>query len=490
MLEGVPQTWTLTNAPATNSEPRTVTESPSWMVLDSNYTVIDSVQAGNGYATKTNPHDISMYSDGHYLLLINDTKTMDMTAYGGQANASVTGVIIQELDAAHDVVWEWSGWDHFPVTDAVSTVSLAGSSVDYVHSNAVSRDDDGNIILSSRHLSEVSKINYTTGDFVWRLNGEHNEFTFVNDNITGHFSYQHDARRIANGNITLYNNGNFLAPQKSSAKEYEIDEVNKIATLAWYYEHPDVNGFAVFGPATGSTQRLPNGNTLIDWGTVNNQASRPSFTEVDNNKNIVWEFHFEEYGQKSYRAHKNVWIPCEMPKPEQIKVNKITDSSAKVKWAAVNNAVSYDLQYRKIGNNNWKLKSTTSTYKTLKKLKPGKSYQFQLRTHCMNGYTSDWTPLDTFTTLPARYFSENDFASITLHPNPVNDFLTIQFDFIEDENISVRIYDLAGRTLLETPPTSSGNESLRIDVSKLPSAFYFAEVKLGSEVKTTKFVKQ
>ncbi|MCY7410163.1 MAG: aryl-sulfate sulfotransferase, partial [Chitinophagales bacterium] len=377
-----------------------------WMVLDSNYSVIDSFQCGNGLGPDTDPHDLSMYPDGHSILFAADMRTMDLTQYGGKPNATVIGVTIQELDVANDVIWEWSGWDHFNITDAVSTVSLTGPTVDYVHPNAVSRDYDGNIILSSRHLSEVTKINRETGEFIWRLNGENNQFTFVDDNITGHFSYQHDARRLDNGNLILFNNGNHLLPIKSSAKEYKIDEVNKIATLVWYYEHPDVNGNTVFGSATGSSQRLANGNTLIDWGTSTNNPDRPMFTEVDSNKNIVWEMKFDEFGQTSYRVHKYLWKPCEMPKANQISVVKITDSTAKVKWAGINNASSYDLQYRKLGNATWKSKNTTNTYKKLKNLSANKSYEFQLRTNCLNGYMSDWTPLDTFTTLPARWTDE------------------------------------------------------------------------------------
>lgn len=87
-----------------------------------------------------------------------------------------------------------------------------------------------------------------------------------------------------------------MTPQVSSAKEYALDEVNKIATLVWYYEHPDVNGFKVYGPATGNAQRLPNGNTIIDWGLV--PFGFPNHTEVDANKNIVWEMTFDTIGQK------------------------------------------------------------------------------------------------------------------------------------------------------------------------------------------------
>jgi hypothetical protein len=404
----------------------------------------------------------------------------------------VTGAIIQELDANKDVVWEWSGWDHFQITDADSHVILTNSVVDYVHSNAVSRDNDGNILLSSRHLSELTKIDHNTGDFIWRMGGENNQFTFVNDNIPEHFSYQHDVRRIANGHITIFNNGNYLQPLRSSAKEYKLDEVNKVATLVWYYEHPDVNGFPVFGPATGSVQRLPNGNTMIDWGSTSSHPDRPSMTEVNNKKNIKWEMKFDQNGQKSYRVHKYLWTPCAPVNAANVKVKNITSTSAKVVWNPVKNATSYDLQYRKIGNTTWKLKNTTNTTNLLKQLTPQKSYEYQLRTSCTNGYVSDWTPVDTFTTLPAKLLgAENDAATFEIYPNPVSDILTMTVSSDQDQQILVCIYDVAGRSMLTHGQTiSAGEQDLKLDISALPAGYYLARVSMSSVNQTMKFVKQ
>src|SRR4030095_8373358 len=111
------------------------------------------------------------------------------------------------------------------------------------------------ILISCKNMNELTKINHATGDIIWRMGGENNQFTFINDNIPEHFHSQHDLRRLSNGNISIYNNGNGLPVLVSSAKEYAIDEINKIATLVWYYEHPYVDGVPVFAGATGSTQR-------------------------------------------------------------------------------------------------------------------------------------------------------------------------------------------------------------------------------------------
>ena len=45
--------------------------------------------------------------------------------------------------------------------------------------------------LSSRHISEVTKIHRDTGRIIWRLGGAHSDFAFVADPLNG-FPNQHD----------------------------------------------------------------------------------------------------------------------------------------------------------------------------------------------------------------------------------------------------------------------------------------------------------
>ena len=119
-----------------------------------------------------------------------------------------------------------------------------------------------------------------------------NQFTFPNDSIE--ISYQHDIRRIANGHITMFDNGNFHTPNFSRSIEYQLDEVNKIATLVWQYRNtPDI-----YGGSRGSSQRLSNGNTFICWGSTN-----PNFTEVTPDGTVVLEMSLPS-GIYSYRGYK------------------------------------------------------------------------------------------------------------------------------------------------------------------------------------------
>lgn len=257
--------------------------------VDSLYNKVDSFYCGNGYTTDS--HELRILSNGHALLMSYDRQIMDMSLIvpGGLQNATVIGLIIQEIDENKNVVFQWRSWDYINILDAVN-VNFTGSVVDYIHGNAIEHDNDGNIMISSRHLNEITKINRSNGAIIWRLGGVNNQFTFVNDTIP--FHYQHHIRRIENGNITLYDNGNFRTPLESRALEFNLDEVNKVATLVWSYKNTPV----IYGGFLGSVQRLRNGNTLIGWG-----GTSPTLTEVTPSGTIALEMKFPT-GVFSYRA--------------------------------------------------------------------------------------------------------------------------------------------------------------------------------------------
>ncbi|MEO6168121.1 MAG: aryl-sulfate sulfotransferase [Chitinophagales bacterium] len=467
-------------------------DTAQWMVLDSNYNLIDSVQCKNGYELETQGHDVMMYPDGHVFLMAYNTQTINMTAYGGVSNAKVQGLVLQEQDANRDVVFEWRSWDHFLFTDANSHTPLTNVQVDYVHCNSVDRDFDGNILISSRNMDELTKINHDTGDIIWRMGGENNQFTFVNDNIPQHFSSQHDLRRLPNGNILIFNNGNYLSPLISSAKEYALNQVTKVATLAWYYEHPDVNGFHVYGAATGNAQRLPNGNTIINWGLITPNVGIPNHTEVDVNKNIVWEMSFESSKQKCYRIHKYEWNPCSKITGYTMKTKKITDVSAKVSWGDATGATSYKIQRRVLGTTSWKSKATSETNLKLNNLAPNTSYEWRVTTHC-TGLPDDksaHSALDTFTTLPFKISLEEAamVEMFSVYPVPSSGQVTIQTS--GEGNSSVIIRNMLGTTMYRNDAFDLEEEFLEVSVKQWPAGVYLVELNDGLHSTVKKIIRE
>ena len=269
--------------------------------MDTNFIVVDSFACSENYTG--DEHELRILENGNYLLLANDIRQINMAQIvpGGKPNAKVIGFVIQEITPDGEVVFEWNTFDHFEITDATEGIDLTGFMVDYVHCNSIEVDYDGNLLLSSRYLDEITKIDRNTGNIIWRMGGKmckNNEFRFINDSTADFFgfSHQHAIRRLPNGNITLMDNGNLKNPQFSRAVEYQLDEENKTATLVWQFRHsPDI-----YDNSMGYVQRLDNGNTLIGWGENENAVAA---TEVTPEGETVYEVSLPPK-QYSYRAFK------------------------------------------------------------------------------------------------------------------------------------------------------------------------------------------
>jgi hypothetical protein len=262
-------------------------------VVDENFVYVDAFTAGNGYPAPDR-HDFQMLPNGNVLIGIRDPQVVDMSQVvpGGNPNAIVWGVVLQEQDPSHNVVFQWRSWDHYEITDATN-VDLTGPFVNYVHWNATEYDTDGNLMISSRSMDEITKIDRQTGDIIWRMGGTQNEFTLVGD--TQWFTHQHSIRRTPTGTVTLYDNGNFSVPQESRAVEYDLDEVHKIATKVWEFR----NTPPLYSANRGSVQRHSNGNTTISWG---NQGV---VTEVRSDGTKAFELVFDD--MLTYRAFRFDW---------------------------------------------------------------------------------------------------------------------------------------------------------------------------------------
>ena len=235
---------------------------------------------------KPNGHDWDVSENGNILLMgeIKSTVDMSLLVSGGNPQAEVLDLIVQEFDKNLNLLYTWNSADHFEITDGnenSSYLDYTESQIDYVHANGISIDSDTSFLISCRHMEEITKVDRRTGDIIWRLGGKNNQFQFINDDL--HFSHQHSIRALDNGNILLYDNGNLRIPQLSSAVEYAIDEDNKTATLIKrQYRNP-----AVYSNHQGTTQRIHNGNTILNWGPY-----WPSFTEFhpDGTPALEWDF--------------------------------------------------------------------------------------------------------------------------------------------------------------------------------------------------------
>ena len=269
-----------------------------WIIANKSMAETDTLQC-EGF--KTDYHDIRLLDNGGYILQCYDSTWINLELPVPQLIKDV--LVIQEFDNQKNLILNWNAMDYLSIYD-YPEINLSNPQITFMHGNSIEIDNDNNLLLSNRTSNEIIKIDRLTGDIIWIMGGPLNEFVFVNDPLGG-FNKQHDVRRIDNGNITLFDNGTQHSPMISRAVEYEIDEINKTATLIWEYTHPD----SIVAMSMGSVQRLPNQNTLINWGfffETNILNAGTIVMEVDYDKNTVFELTYPT-GYYAYRARKSDW---------------------------------------------------------------------------------------------------------------------------------------------------------------------------------------
>ncbi|MBA3647623.1 MAG: aryl-sulfate sulfotransferase [Chitinophagales bacterium] len=469
--------------------------SASFDIYNSNYVKVRSVSAVNGYLTDV--HELQLFPNGHYFLIADEFQVMDLTQFDPSynSNATVTGNVIQEFDGNDNLLFEWRTFDHIIVSEAPHE-NFTNGYVDAVHMNALEQDNDGNLLVSCRHLDQVFKLNLNNGHFIWRHGGDSNQFVFTND--PAKFNYQHDIRRLANGDVTLFDNNDWGNPNTSYAKEYQLDEVKLKATLVWSYTHPAINGKPLASSAMGSVQRFDNGNTLGDWGIPPYSGEFPNMTEIDPSFNIVWELKYQN-NEYIYRAHRYTWDPCSRPTDSKLTTTDITATSATLNWNASTGAVKYYVEYRKKGAANWKnvkVSSPATTY-TLTNLLSDKKYEWRIQTWCnkKGTKTSGLTATKTFTTAAARMqdLSANTIESFILFPNPGTDAVTAHWTQTNsaDQVSAIQILNYMGQVVMEKNIISNeGNNEWTLPTSSITKGLYFIRITIGATQITSKWVKE
>jgi hypothetical protein len=274
------------------------------MVLDSTFAVVDSFKMKNGYVADF--HEFLMLPNGHVMMMSYHTIIFDMSTIvpGGQTNCELVINIIQEQDKDRNVVFEWRNIDYIPITD--SDLDLTASRINYSTLNGFDLDDDGNILASFRNHSEIMKISRATGEVMWRMGSPRSEFTYVGEheeNAPYYHARQHNILRLPNGNISLFDNGEFHQPPYSRGVEYAIDEVNKVATLVSEIRYPNGNIFCV---TAGNAQRLPNGGWFIGYGVPHPQNVKRNAVEYHPDGSIALELSLPN-GILAYRVYKLPW---------------------------------------------------------------------------------------------------------------------------------------------------------------------------------------
>lgn len=252
------------------------------------------------------PHDLLLLPNGNYMLMTYMPRagTVDLTAYGGPADGAVLDAEIQEVEPDGDLVWSWNSGDYIDLEETdhwwddfvLANPTQFGPGHDVVHINSA-EVTDGAVVVSMRHTDGVYKIDRGTGDIVWKLGGTTTpeSLTVVDDPLGANpLGGQHDARILADGTLTMHENGQTL-DRPPRAVRYEIDESAGTATLLESVSDPDV-------PAAiccGSARRSDSGSWVMSWGGLG--PTQHPVSEFTAGGARTFKLSFP--GTFSYRAH-------------------------------------------------------------------------------------------------------------------------------------------------------------------------------------------
>ena len=167
---------------------------------------------------------------------------------------------------------------------------------------------------------------------LWRLGGKKSDFQ---QGAGVHFAWQHDARRQADGTITIFDNGAAPPVEKfSRVLVIRADTSTKKATLVRSYHHPQ----RLLAPFEGNAQFLPNGNVVVGWG------AQPYVSELSRKGALLFDAYFghgKPPGEDAdtYRAYRFVWHGHPVDRPVVV----VAGDSAYASWNGATDVVRWQV---------------------------------------------------------------------------------------------------------------------------------------------------
>ncbi|KAJ5641777.1 hypothetical protein N7490_005777 [Penicillium lividum] len=278
----------------------------SGMILNSHYEVEHEVGVVNDIQF-FNMHEFNIMDGGKTALACSyRTQTISLADFGrpNEETWAQTGGFV-ELDVnSADVLFEWDSRDQIAIHESAVyhpwDAPLNAPGTDYVHINAVDKNEAGDYIISLRFTNTIYMISGVDGHIMWRLGGEESDF-----DMDFTFHKQHDVKFIESHDthhiISLMNNGAdeaFANERTSSALYVDLDTTTMQARLIQRINRPD-------GGLTrlrGNVQQLPNKNTFVGWSQWGYHSEH-----APNGDLLMWaKFASERYS--SYRSYKFDWI--------------------------------------------------------------------------------------------------------------------------------------------------------------------------------------
>jgi Arylsulfotransferase (ASST) len=289
------------------------------IIDNTDYQQIAVVHAGNGLHEDL--HELQLTPDGTALITAYDPIHCNLLAVGGPANGAITDGVFQEIDLKTGLVRrEWHALDHVPIADAYPKINAGEARTafpfDFFHINSLDPLPNGTVMVSSRNTWTIYTLDERTGEVLARFGGKHSTVTMGPGTAT---AWQHDARTLSNGDVTVFDNGAEpkIHPYSRGLVERLDPSTNTMTRLAQYSHSPPLSA-----GTQGNVQTLSNGDTLIGWG------AEPYVSEYSATGQLLFEARLAAGGQ-SYRAFGFPWTAQPLSSP------RITLAPAKAPSAGV-----------------------------------------------------------------------------------------------------------------------------------------------------------
>ncbi len=218
-------------------------------------------------------HAFAQLPDGNTAVIVADVR--DWQNPGTGEVETVVGDAIQEIDAEGNLQTIFSTWDWSdPWVHEDWDVEYYPGMKDWTHGNSLAYyEDRDTYLISLANIDTVLEVNRTTGDVV-RSFGPRMEYDYLPG--TPPADFQHDAQLTPQGTLIMTSR---IEHDHTLGIEYSIDESTKTLEEVWSYGD-DANLLAI---TQGQITILPNGNTLVNFGTAG------VIREVTPEGDVVWE---------------------------------------------------------------------------------------------------------------------------------------------------------------------------------------------------------
>lgn len=256
------------------------------IVMDDKYRVIDEVKyIENSKTNNDKTYTIFEYLDDNHYLVTTSSREKSTTLLNNKEVMLVENNI-QEIKNGK-ILFEWRSSEHKELYDYIidkKTISVDADN-DYLHINKLIVDpEDNNLIASFRSISAILKIDRNTGEIIWTLGGNNDDF-----NLTKYqkFGYQHSLSFTSDHSLMIFDNGDnrpaMGIKNESRVVKIKLDEQNKKVL-----EYKDYKLDNVYSMAMGSVQVIDEENEvyLISFGTGIFSEGPVKLIDFKNNKTL------------------------------------------------------------------------------------------------------------------------------------------------------------------------------------------------------------